>query len=90
MKRIQDKLKSSSLVSSLNLYVGYKWYACVKYDSDFASYACVATGYYIHTYSNAEITNISFGVSGKTGGVNIVIENSSKSFVAYSSDLKIE
>ena len=67
-------------------YVGYKWYGSCTYDANFSSYNGVATAYYFHTYSRAEISSISFGVEGKTAGVNVNITEQQYSFPAYSSD----
>ncbi len=79
--RLQDKMLNG-------LYIGYRWYGSCTYDLYFSYYCCIITGYYIHTYSSAEIGSISFGIQDKTAGVEATIENTSKSFSAYSSDLK--
>ena len=84
--RLPDQLKTNPDESVM--YIGYKWYGSCTYDTYFSYYGCLITGYYIHTYSNAEIDTISFGISDNIAGVNASISNSSKSFSAYSSDLK--
>ena len=85
--RLQDEYQAYALTQSL--YVGYRWYGSCTYDYNFVYYSCVATGYYIHTYSSAEITGINFGVDGKTAGISVSISNVQKSFEAYSADLKL-
>lgn len=85
--RLQDKLSSNSLVNSG--YIGYRWYGSCTYDSNFSSFACIATGYYIHTYGSAEIKDIQFGVEGKTAGLSVNIEKVTKSFTAFSSDKRL-
>lgn len=52
------------------------------------TYPCIATAYYIHTYESAEITSVKFGIDGQIAGISIEINNSSKSFTAFSNDLK--
>ena len=69
-----------------NKYVGYKWYGSCTYDYRFGSYSGIATGYYVHTYSKGNITNVSFGLNGTTAGVGFDISNKDYSFPAYGND----
>lgn len=69
-------------------YVGKHFGGCVVYDSSFTYLDGVATSYYIHTYNNAVINSVEFGVSGKSAGINATIENQSSSFSAYSIDTR--
>lgn len=84
--RLQDKYIEAG---SQPNYIGYKWYGSCTYDYNFSSYACIATAYYIHTYKSAEITSIRFGIDGETAGIDIEMNNSNKSFTAFSNDLKL-
>ncbi len=86
--RLQDELQTPPSGSG-RVYVGYKWYGSCTYDYSFSSYACIATGYYVHTYSSAEISKIELGISGKTAGFSVEISNQSKSFTAFSVDKKL-
>ncbi len=79
--RLQDSRIGST-------YVGYIWYGACTYDYRFGSYSGIATAYYIHTYNSASITSVSFGVDGKTGGLNVELSNTKESFVAYSNDTR--
>ena len=81
--RLQDYTVS---VLMSRKYVGYKWYGSCTYDINFASYSGIATAYYVHTWNSAEITSIRFGLEGRTAGVEISVDVSSKSFTAFSSD----
>lgn len=81
--RLQDYIYNTSTTSE---YVGYKWYGTCTYDADFGTYNGVATAYYVHTYSKAEISGVSFGIEGKTAGVSVDISSKSYSFTAYSND----
>lgn len=83
--QLQDEAFTLSF-NSPTQYIGYKWFGSCTYDSNFASYSGIATGYYIHTYNSAAINSITFGVTGKIAGVNISIANVNDSFAAYSSD----
>lgn len=82
--RLQDYIYNTIPIGSE--YVGYKWYGSCTYDYNFASYNGIATAYYVHTYSSAEISGVTFGVEGKTAGVELQITSQDKSFPAYSSD----
>jgi len=81
--RLQDYIHANPNDSS---YVGYKWYGSCTYDSKFGTYNGVATAYYIHTWSSAHITSLTFGVEGKTAGLSVSIDNMQKSFIGYSND----
>lgn len=81
--RLQDYMYNKNTDSR---YVGYKWYGSCTYDSNFGTYSGVATAYYIHTYDKANISSISFGLNGKTGGLGIEISSNENSFTAFSAD----
>lgn len=83
--RLQDYTYNTN-ASDETQYVGYQWYGTCTYDSNFGSYNGVATAYYVHTYSKAEVSSVSFGVEGKTAGISATISNQAYSFTAYSSD----
>lgn len=82
--RLQDYVYGTNITGFG--YVGYKWYGSCTYDSDFGVYNGIATAYYIHTWSSAQLTGVSFGAAGKTAGIEATIEASSNSFTGYSSD----
>ncbi len=84
--RQQDKYIQVGLAKYV--YLGDQWSGICYYDSEFASFSAVATSYYVHTYDSASISSITFGVSGKQAGLEIAIENSAGSFVAYSDDVR--
>lgn len=83
--RLQDSIISINAGSSYD-YIGYRWYGSSTYDFWFGNYSGVATGYYIHTWSSAQITGIKFGVDGKSAGIEVTISSGDKSFTAYSND----
>lgn len=84
--RLQDRFISTPTFSC---YIGYKWYGSCTYDSSFATYDAIATSYYIHTYRNAKISSINFGVNGSTAGLNTTITNINNSFTAFSTDSRV-
>lgn len=84
--RLQDRYISTPTFSC---YVGHKWYGSCTYDSAFSTYDAIATSYYIHTYRNAKISSISFGINGSTAGINVSLTNIDKSFIAFSTDTRI-
>lgn len=69
-------------------YMGKHFAGQVTYDSNFALLDGVATSYYIHTYSNASIKSVTFGISGKSAGIDATIENEYQSFPGYSTDVR--
>lgn len=83
--RLQDRQFSTP---NFTTYVGYIWYGACTYDSQFASYNAVATGYYTHTYASAKIKSVNFGVQGSNAGVTVSVSNESNSFTGYSTDTK--
>ena len=83
--RLQDRLFSTATFTT---YVGHVWYGACTYDKDFSTYDAVATGYYTHTYSSCDISEITFGVTGKEAGVNVVLTKTSKGFTGYGTDTK--
>jgi hypothetical protein len=81
--RIQDYTYASG---SSTYYVGKNFGGLCNYDSWFSSFGAVATGYYSHNYNGVSISSVNFGVSGKTGGVNVLFTNSSYGWTAYGFD----
>ncbi len=83
--RLQDytRLEQSTM---LTRYVGHTFSGLCNYDRYFGSMSGIATAYYIHTWSSATISSVSFGIEGKTAGINATISGSSNSFIAYSAD----
>lgn len=81
--RLQDYVTSDG-----NSYVGYKWSGSCTYDSNFGSYSGIATGYYLHTWSSTSINSVSFGIEGKTAGIDIEFSSTANSFTAFGSDKK--
>lgn len=67
-------------------YMGWKWFGSCYYDQNFGSYSGVATAYYVHTWDNAVISGIQFGVTGKSAGIEATINMETKSFTAFSTD----
>lgn len=67
-------------------YVGYRWYGSCTYDSNFANFSGIATAYYAHTYSNTNISSISFTAGSSGVGVTIGFTENRNCFKAYSSD----
>lgn len=85
------ELQDSAIAGgSPRLYVGYRWYGSCTYSAGFTSMGGIATAYYIHTYSTAEIQSVTFGVTGNEAGVQTEIRNVAYSFTAYSSDTRIQ
>ena len=64
-------------------YFGAFFGATIYFSENFENSHGYATPYYIHTWDNARIQQIKFGVSGKTLGLDITIDNGTKSFSAY-------
>jgi hypothetical protein len=69
-------------------YVGKHFADQVVYDRNFVNYSGVATSYYIHTWSSASISSVTFGVEGKTAGVSASISDVPDSFTCFSTDTK--
>lgn len=69
-------------------YIGKHFAGLSRYDSNFTNYSGVATSYYLHTYSEASISSLKFGISGKTAGLDFTITNSQYSFPGFSSDTR--
>ncbi len=71
-------------------FIGKGWSGVCTYTSDFAYYNGIATAYYVHTWSRANISSVSFNVSGSpagvVGGINIQITNNQYSRKEYSAD----
>lgn len=67
-------------------YMGYYWYGSCTYATGFSSYDGIATAYYIHTYKEAFINSITFGIEGENAGISFSITNQAQSFPAYSND----
>ena len=67
-------------------YVGYKWYGSCTYDYRFGSYSGIATGYYVHTYSQGNVSAVTFGAGGMSAVVDFTISNEDYSFPAYGDD----
>ena len=65
-------------------YIGKHFAAMVIYDSNFANFNGYARTNYIHTWSNAQIENVSFGANGDSPTFQVTIANSSKSFTCFS------
>ncbi len=65
-------------------YIGKHFAAMVIYDSNFANFNGYARTNYIHTWSNAQIENVSFGANGDSPTFQVTIANSSKSFNCFS------
>lgn len=88
--RMQDYLylnMSTPAIESLD-YMGKEWHGTCTYDSNFGTFSGLATGYYIHTYDECEISSITFGVTGKVAGISFEVTQENKSFPAYSTDKK--
>ena len=66
-------------------YVGYRWYGSCTYNSAFENYNGCAAAYYAHTYKSTVISDINFGITGKTGGVSVTFSSTNNQFLAYSS-----
>ncbi|SFD59624.1 hypothetical protein [Bacillus sp. UNCCL81] len=83
----QDKIKLVDILGLIGpedaTYLGHGFSAGVQYDSNFANYNGKARTFYVHTWSNASISSITLGVSGKTFGADIQITNSANSFTIY-------
>ncbi|MCT4544815.1 MAG: hypothetical protein N4A63_14870 [Vallitalea sp.] len=56
-------------------YIGKHFGGSCVYDKNFTEYDGCATTYYRHTYNKAKLNSVSFGVSGKTAGVEFSITN---------------
>ncbi|GEM_PF-124696 len=89
---IQDKIRKTDNNTIYNIttddfsYIGKHFGGSVRYTSSFSSWNGNATSYYVHTYNDATLNNVTFGVSGKTAGISFDITNSSESFKAFSID----
>lgn len=79
--RLQDKR-----FTQFNFYRGYYWYGSCTYATGFGSYDGIATAYYTHTYSSANITGVEFGINGENAGVKVTVSIVSQAFTAYGSD----
>lgn len=69
-------------------YIGKNFSCVVRYDYNFVSYDGIATSYYAHTYDQAVVNGVTFGVSGKTAGVSFDIANAQYSFPAFGADTR--
>lgn len=67
-------------------YLGKHFGGTLTYDGDFTYFDGIATSYYVHTYEEAYISGVKFGVDGETAGVEISVANRADSFKAYSRD----
>lgn len=87
--RLQDEIFGEGV---LRRFSGYKWYGSCTYDRYFASYACLATQYYAHTYNIAQISSITFGIQiggGIITQVAITVSNETYSFKVFSRDYEL-
>lgn len=73
-------------IVDFDTYVGQKWGGSCTYDSWFGMYNGVATAYYIHTYDTTELNSVSFGLDGKTAGINASLSVEKNYFTAFSND----
>lgn len=64
-------------------YLGSEFFAIITYDSNFTNYNGYARTFYVHTWDNAIINSITFGVSGKQFGIDISISNVEHSFKIF-------
>lgn len=72
-------------VDSGRAYMGKHFAVVIIYDSNFANFHGTVRGTYVHTWSDAYISSVSFGSSGT---YTITIQNSSSSFICQSSGEK--
>lgn len=69
-----------------NRYVGKGFTSIGKYDIKFTNLNGIATQYYDHTWSGCTIDSITFGVSGKSAGLDVSVSDKNSNFLIYSSD----
>ena len=66
-------------------YVGRNFSVMLVYDSNFSNFSGYARTQYTHTWSNAQISQVSFGANGTSPTFEVTIQNANNSFNIYSS-----
>lgn len=83
--QLQDRQLSTPTFTT---YIGHIWYGACTYDEQFASFDAVATGFYTHTYYSSTIKKISFGVHGKSAGIDVDVTEEENHFTGFGADTK--
>ena len=69
-------------------YIGKRFTGMAVYDEEFANYSGIMTAYYMHTYNDAYLYEVDFGVNNNSPGIEGKIENDIYSFSIFSSPIK--
>lgn len=65
-------------------YIGKHFSVTIVYDGNFTNFHGYARTQYVHTWSSAQITEVSFGINGDATKFNITVAPEVKSFQCYS------